>query len=283
MRRIISISFGSLVALGAMTFGQEARAGIEACGNIHIEASAECEIDAGIQCEARCEPLTIEAACAGQLYVECEGECNAELDVACTADCQGSCEAECEIDPAEFSCEASCQADCEGNCEASCMDSECQASCQATCSGECSASCEVVPGSAECTAQCDACCSGSCTAEANFDCQVSCQGEAWAQCEVDIEGGCKAACERDEGALFCDGQYVDHGGNLKECADALKARFNLKISGSAEGECSNGMCSGEAGGTISCDVDPYPATPWTLLLLSPLLVRLRRAGTSPRS
>lgn len=276
MRRLISISLGSLGLFAAMGANQEAHAGIEACGNIHVEASAECEIDTGIQCEARCEPLSIEAACAGQLYLECEGMCNAELDVMCTTDCQGSCEAECDVDPGQFDCQASCEADCQGSCTASCMDSECEASCAATCSGECSASCDVVPPSADCQAQCDGCCGGSCTAEANFECQASCQGEAWAECTVDIEGGCKAACQRDEGALFCDGQYVDHGGNLKECADALRALFDIEISGYAEGECSGNMCSGEVGGSISCAVDPYPAAPWTLLLLSPLAFRARR-------
>jgi MYXO-CTERM domain-containing protein len=75
-------------------------------------------------------------------------------------------------------------------------------------------------------------------------------------CKADMQGGCEAECERPEGALFCDGQYIDHGGNLDECVAALQALLDIEVEGYAEGSCSNGSCSGSAGGMISCAVDP---------------------------
>src|SRR5262245_34615575 len=73
-----------------------AHAGIEACGDIFVEAEAECElVPPGAECEVHCTPISVEAACAARLEAECSGECSAEASVDCTASCQGSCEADC--------------------------------------------------------------------------------------------------------------------------------------------------------------------------------------------
>src|SRR5438105_1420269 len=68
-----------------------------------------------------------------------------------------------------------------------------------------------------CQAKCEASCSGSCTAKANVDCDVSCQATGYANCEAMLTGGCQAQCTTPQGALFCDGQYVDTGNNLQQC------------------------------------------------------------------
>lgn len=259
---------GAIVA-AAFLSAPAAHAGIEACGNIDVQAEAQCEMKLEAECRASCEPLRFHAACAGELYVECGGMCEGTLDAECSGTCEGTCEAECaNFEAGEFDCSASCQGTCEANCAGSCEGEvegseargRCEASCAATCSGECSASCEGTPPSADCSGKCEASCEGSCTAEARIDCQVSCQSEGFVDCEASLQGGCEAECDAPEGALFCDGQYVDHGGNLEECVNALKALINVEVEGYAYGEssCSGNSCeaSGEAGGSVKCSVVP---------------------------
>lgn len=236
-----------------------ARASIESCGNIHVEANAECQVRAGVECEAWCEPVRFEAQCAGDLAVRCQGECNASASVECTGSCEASCMSECEANPGTFDCEGSCFARCEGSCEAQCgTDDECFAQCQGACDAECNLECEATPPTVDCEIECAASCEGACRAEANLDCQIDCQAPQFPECQAELEGGCRADCETQDGALFCDGQYVDHGNNLEECIDALRAIFGIEVSGYAEGECSGNMCSGEAGFTCACTQDPTP-------------------------
>jgi len=63
---------------------------------------------------------------------------------------------------------------------------------------------------------------GSCTAQANENCQIQCQSSSYAQCKSQYEQTCTTQCSQ-EGALFCNGSYVDVGGNLTACVDALNA------------------------------------------------------------
>jgi hypothetical protein len=58
--------------------------------------------------------------------------------------------------------------------------------------------------------------------------------------------------------LFCDGQYIDHGGKLKECVDALRALVEVKGYAQGTSSCSGGTCkaSGEAGVSSSCSALP---------------------------
>jgi hypothetical protein len=257
----ISISFLPAIALLApLAWSGTAQAGIGACGDIHVEAEAECEVKGGVECTGACTPVSFEAECAAELSVECGGQCNAEISAECTGECSGSCMAECdELTAGSFDCRASCVADCSGSCEGRCAadasGGECRASCEATCEGSCSADCEVVPPMADCSAQCEASCSGRCDAEANIDCQIDCQSEGYVDCKAELQGGCEVECDVEQGALFCDGQYVDHGNNLEECIDSLRAVLNIEVEGYAEAECSGNSCEAAAGGSIACAVD----------------------------
>ncbi len=235
-----------------------AHAGLDACGNIDVSAEAHCELVTGGGCVAMCEPVMLEAACAGQLYAQCEGQCNAEISADCRVGCEADCSGQCEVDPGSFDCRASCEADCEGECSGRCStgDSECAASCRGTCAASCDAHCEGTPPSATCEGKCEASCEGRCEAEANLDCQIECQAGGFVDCEAELKGGCEVACSKPEGALFCDGSYVDYGNNLEECVAALEAAYDIDVEGYAEGMCSNGVCTGEAGGTVSCAVEP---------------------------
>lgn len=262
----------------------DADAGIGACGDIEVSADAQCELLVEGGCLAQCEPVNFTAACHG----ECSGTCSVEATAECTGSCSADCEAECEVDPGSFSCEGSCEAECSGSCDAECStsadQSQCRASCEASCSGECTASCQGTPPEATCSAKCDASCEGSCRAEVNAECQIDCQGG----CVAELEGGCEVQCEEPDGALFCDGQYVDHGGNLEECINALNAIItaNIEYEASASGSCSGGRCEGQADASVSCAASgaghqgsgvPLLAGALTMLGLSTLR-RRRRAG-----
>jgi MYXO-CTERM domain-containing protein len=104
---------------------------------------------------------------------------------------------------------------------------------------------------------------------------------------VETQGGCEAQCEEPDGALFCDGDYVDAGDRLKECMDYLEGVLKIDVTGyaSASGECRGGTCQGEAEAGVSCSAAPARTTPWNLgalggaaLGLGILVARRRRRG-----
>ena len=230
---------GAIATLILASWSQPAKAqsGLEACGNIHVEAQASCEvIPPSVDCESMCTPVKVRAACSGRLAVACDAGCNELPSVDCSAECVADCSGECKVDPGKFDCAAACRADCSGRCDAGCAGSEDGASCMASCEGSCSASCDshcdVDLPKANCDASCKASCEGSCQVETNLDCQIDCQARGRVDCEAELTGGCKVDCKREDGALFCDGQYVDHGDNLQQCLDALQ---NLDVQVQAEG------------------------------------------------
>jgi hypothetical protein len=94
------------------------------------------------------------------------------------------------------------------------------------------------------------------------------------QCEAEISGGCEAECQQPEGALFCDGQYIDHGGNLQACIDALEASLEIEVQGSAMVTCVPGRCDGTSNGSISCAVDPSRVPTGRAIVLSAVVLLL---------
>jgi len=264
---------------------RRAEAGLEACGDVHVEAEAHCEVEVEGGCVAQCEPIRVEAACAAELYAECDGQCRADVSIECTGGCQADCRAMCDVDPGSFDCRIACNADCQSACSGSCdsNDSECRAACEGTCSAECDANCEITPPRANCEGRCEAACEGSCRGQANLDCQVDCQAGGFAMCEADLVGGCEAQCRRPEGALFCDGQYIDYGNNLEQCIDALEEQLDavVDVEGTASASCSQGRCEGSAEGSLSCAVAPThgpgPAA-WAVVCFLLLLAHRRRSA-----
>ena len=281
MRRTLQTLLGALAcAVPLLLSGQAQAAGLDSCGDIFVEADAMCTVYAGVECEAQCKPVNVTAACAAELQVSCAGECNVSATAECTGSCSADCQAECDVKPAEFNCQASCQADCSADCSSRCAadsnSAECQASCKATCSGSCDASCSVTPAEANCQAKCDASCSGSCKAEANADCQIDCQASGFADCQVELEGGCKGHCSEPEGALFCDGNYVDAGNNLQECIAALQALFNIEVYADGSAMCSGNTCSAEGEVGCSCTSNGAGDLPLAVLGLGFVAVAVRR-------
>jgi hypothetical protein len=129
------------------------------------------------------------------------------------------------------------------------------ASCSGACSVGCDQKCDVELPSASCDVECKASCEGSCEVQTNLDCQVDCQADGYVNCEAEVTGGCKTRCEADEGALFCDGQFIDTGDKLDECVAALKAILNAKVTASATGtsDCEGGTCRAEGKARVSSD------------------------------
>jgi hypothetical protein len=85
------------------------------------------------------------------------------------------------------------------------------------------------PSSIDCQASRDS----SCKVDANLDCQPTCQAAAHEPCETKGQGGCEDACTSYDGALFCDGEYVDYGDNLQACIDALETEISAHVMGKA--------------------------------------------------
>lgn len=258
-------TFATLAVVPALLLAPRlAQAGLEACNNIDVRANATCKVETSGGCVAQCEPTRFEAACAGKLTAQCDGECTASADVDCKGSCQGSCVGQCQADPGSFDCTGSCRASCGADCDAQCSgqasgntaSGSCKAKCEANCGAKCEAQCTGTPPEATCEGKCQASCDGSCRAKASAKCQIDCQAKLEGSCKAELEGGCKAKCQQPEGALFCDGQYVDTGNNLQECIDALKRTYNIQVQGSASGQCSGNQCTGEAEGSVSCAASP---------------------------
>jgi MYXO-CTERM domain-containing protein len=61
------------------------------------------------------------------------------------------------------------------------------------------------------------------------------------------------------GALFCDGQYVDVGGDIESCLTDLKNLLNIQVSGSAS--CSGDECTAMGQASASCAASPDGGAP----------------------
>ena len=289
------------LGLAFTAWAGSARADIAStCGNIDVEANAQCEVQIESTCKLSCTEPKLEVSCAAQLEASCTqmGKCEIDASVDCTGSCDlKGCEAECNVNPGSFDCEGECKAEASGKCDAECKGEaagsqahgECVASCKASASAECHGSCMGTPPSANCQAKCQAKCDASCTAQARAHCQVDCQAKGYAQCEGELKAQCEGECTKPEGALFCDGQYIDHGGNLQSCISEidgwLKAHVDASAQGSAMGECNNGSCQGEAEGSAKASCAMAPGAPagglgTALLALTGAAVVARRRRAS---
>ena len=252
--RIAALSVGFICTSHAT-----ARADIDACGEIDVRPKARCEvIPPSAQCKTMCTPLNVRATCSAKLAVDCQAGCDELPSAQCNVDCEAGCRGRCQVDPGKFECAVDCRASCEGSCEASCAANSDKTGCMASCSGACSvgcdSQCDVELPSASCDVQCKASCEGSCEVKTNIDCQVDCQADGRLDCEAEVTGGCMTQCEAMEGALFCDGQFIDTD-NLKECADALVALLDVEVDWSASGSssCTDGSCMAEGQASVSSD------------------------------
>jgi hypothetical protein len=259
-------AFGRLIQVAVLAVGcvvaaaSGARADLSACGQVDVRANAECTIiPPSAQCEAMCTPVSVRATCSAKLAASCDAECSKLPSVDCHASCEAGCRGDCSVDPGKFDCRIDCQADCDGRCMAGCASkgdkTQCMASCSGACSASCDKQCDVQLPRADCDATCKASCDGSCKVDTNLDCQIECQARGYVKCQADVTGDCKARCKTQEGALFCDGNFVDTGDKLQECADSLEALLDAHVTAQSSGAsgCDAGTCMAKGEASVSSD------------------------------
>jgi MYXO-CTERM domain-containing protein len=96
-------------------------------------------------------------------------------------------------------------------------------------------------------------------------CQIQCQETSFDTCKTDYTATCKTQCSQPQGALFCDGSYVDVGSNLTDCVDALNAivtnKITLSVTASGSTTCSGDTCTSTGTTTTkaTCSASSAPA------------------------
>jgi hypothetical protein len=96
-----------------------------------------------------------------------------------------------------------------------------------------------------------------------------------ADCTVDLQGGCQAKCSQPEGALFCNGQYVDVVGSLQDCLDYLST-LEVEVNAHAEAEASV-SCAAAPGSSSSA---PFAGTGLAALVAGVGVAAARRRKRS---
>lgn len=229
-----------------------ARAGERQCDNgeamVELSTDAECELVSGLDCEAKCDPVLLEAGCITKAAAQCDAECGVQAALQCGADCGLSCHAGCTAD-VEAVCQAACTADCGVACATECNlgDLDCLASCEAQCGADCKASCEA-DASLDCAAECEGSCEAQCKVDAAVECAAACEADASAQCVADLKLKCDLACKTD-GALFCDGAFMS-GAEATPCIHAVQDMLEADIPdkrSDADPEVAQGCSVGGAG------------------------------------
>ena len=79
-----------------------------------------------------------------------------------------------------------------------------------------------------------------------------------------MQGKCTASCQGQDGALFCDGSYVDVGNSLSNCETALKNALNIQVQGSAS--CQGNTCQAQASASCGGHIAPVADSQWQIAL-----------------
>jgi hypothetical protein len=210
------------------------------CGRFDFRAGIACEIKVSGGCSADCSSFKFEAACSGG--------CTSMSTTTCVDDCGTQCIKTC--DPALLDCFVGCHAECDDptfmQCQQKHPTDDCQTTARAQCDVHCKDSCKVQPSS--CSEHCTKCCTGSCDTQVNFDCDFSCFAE--------VKGGCDVQCQRPEGAIFCNGQYVN-ASDVQACISYL-ATQGINVDASARGSvtCDLNGCHAEGDASAGLNVPP---------------------------
>ncbi len=235
----------------------------ESCGNFDFSSGISCKIEVEGGCQAQCTPLKFEAACTGG--------CSVEADTQCVDSCGTQCVLTC--DPSLLDCFAGCHSECDAPtqelCESNGTRDDCADVAIAECDIHCNESCEVPPS--DCQEHCNRCCTGSCTTQVNFDCNLSCFAE--------LEGGCDVQCAKPNGALFCNGQYVN-ASDIEECILYLSQQ-GIDVDVSARGSVTCDLSGCEGDGSTGCSAASTTGSAFSLLLMAFALLtfwRPQRAG-----
>lgn len=204
----------SLIALPA-------HAGDNDCGGIELASISSCALESG--CQDQCGPSTLVAAC--------NGRCDEEPDLGCTSGAESFCTPKCPEGGAggaggtggaggsaePFDCFETCNTEClrrvgcgvgdGGDCEA--LVANCDVLCRNSCLDNVEANCQT---------QCEAGYTLGCTVQVQRACLVACSEE--------LDSACREDCSQEDGALFCDGQYIA-ADNLPACNRYLSRTYGV--------------------------------------------------------
>jgi len=214
--------------------------GANPCGNFDFSAGINCKIEVSGGCTADCSLLKEELACAGG--------CSVTADTMCVNNCGTQCVAMC--DPAHLDCFTGCHGECDGPTTQTCMQMNPQADCvnqaKAQCDVHCNDSCKIPPSN--CQEHCNKCCTGSCTTQVNFMCDFS--------CFANVHGNCSVQCSKPDGAIFCNGSYVN-ASDIQACISYL-ATQGIMVDVSARASCDLSGCHGVSNipGASGCAASP---------------------------
>jgi MYXO-CTERM domain-containing protein len=291
---ILSSVAGPAALLVVLGYASDARANhLDACGGIFldVEAAASCEVVTRETCEQHCEPVACSRVCAARLFHQCQSSCDLTAEVDCQASCESSCGTECTTTETSQppNCMGLCMSDCQQEATADCGDDtdehgECRSAGAHCCSEYCEGQCDDETVT-DCDPVCMTACSGSCEARANLNCQIDCQDVEFESCTTTVTQECHDECQTTGAAIFCDGSFLATGGNLKACAEALAAEFDVHldvdidvdVSGSNgddcdqdhDGDCDADEIADDVRDSLSCNctTDPVRGLPIGLLAL----------------
>ena len=200
--------------------------------SVAVEASAQCEAQAG--CNVEADPGEVSVACEGTCSGSCSGsctggfKCEASAGVACNGTCEGSCDLS-----AGGMCEGTCNGTCDGTCSVENSDGSCAGRCEG---GPCRGSCELTAGGS-----CEGTCHGTCTAEAEFDCNgepPQCSGS----CDGECSGSCEGTARPPSASADCDASAnceasasAQASANIECTPPSLEFRFNLAANLTGDG------------------------------------------------
>src|ERR1700685_3899099 len=105
IRLVLPVSaFAAVIALPQAAHAAD----LSACGDIDIEAGAQCTLVLQNNCTTQCAPASCEAACAAQLEQQCDSQCTASADASCVSSCSSSCTTSCSTSPPSLDCTTDC-------------------------------------------------------------------------------------------------------------------------------------------------------------------------------
>lgn len=214
--------------------------------SLAVEASADCQVEAGCNVSAECTGGEAKVSCEGSCSGSCEGGCDpgsipqCKVELSASGKCEGSCSGSCEVSGPSLACEGTCSGSCTVEAGA-----RCEGSCSGTCEGTCEGTCSVENADGSCSGECDGKCSGSCSASCEIQGSAKCEGTCNGSCEYtpangSCEGSCKGECKIEASAdAECE------GGKAPSCEGSC--------SGSCEGSCEGSVTPPSCTAEGSCD------------------------------
>jgi len=207
---------------------------LDKCGGVYLSADSKCEFKPVQECMTSCATTSVEQACAQKTSTMCSASCTTTDTTTCVKTHSDSCSKECDTITEKSSHEV-CTTECVDSCTADAVKrkdfggdrDKCHQNCAQNCNTSCE-KCSETDQKTDCTTKCMSVVENECTEEVNRDCLLSCQTDNYTSCETDTVNTCTTTCHDKQGALFCDGQFID-ADDLQACADQLAAEFSFSI------------------------------------------------------